>query len=102
MNMRLTGTPTPINMAVVINKATIITSTMVNRMSALIQRRAQSREAQFEHVLADAFRRAGWQVVRPPARRSDEMEADLVVDAGDKKYVIELKRSAEGRRDRLI
>ncbi len=102
MNMRLTGAPTPINMAVVINKATITISATVNSMPAHIQKRFEERGAQFESLLADLFRRAGWQVVRPPARRSDEMEADLVVDAGDKKYVIELKRSAEGRRDRLI
>jgi hypothetical protein len=28
--------------------------------------------------------------------------ADLIADSGDKKFIVELKRSAEGRRDRLV
>jgi len=89
-------------MAVVINKATIISLAGVDTMPAPIHKRSKEREAQFEHLLADLFRQAGWQVVRRPNQNSDEMQADFVVNAGDKKYVIELKRSAEGRRDRLI
>jgi hypothetical protein len=30
------------------------------------------------------------------------MRVDLVVEYGDKKYLIECKRSSEGRRDRLV
>ena len=67
-----------------------------------IHNRPGRREAEFEYLLADLFRRAGWHVVRQPEGKSADMRPDLVVDAGDKKYVIELKRSAEGRRDRLI
>lgn len=55
---------------------------------------------EFEDVLADIFRRAGWRVRRHPA--AGDMQADLVVDAGEKKYIVELKSSAEGRSDRLI
>jgi len=41
-------------------------------------------------------------VVRQPQPQSGNLRADFVVDARDKQYVIELKSSAEGRRDRLI
>lgn len=89
-------------MAMLINTATIVTVPAVSKMPVLNHRRPQSQEVQFEHLLADSFRRAGWQVVQQPQQKPDDIQADLVVDAGDKKYVVELKRSAEGRRDRLI
>lgn len=53
----------------------------------------------FEKIVKDAFRKAGWRVRRElPA---GEM-ADLILDAKGKTYVVELKASSEGRRDRLI
>jgi hypothetical protein len=60
------------------------------------------REAEFEQLLAGIFRRAGWRVVRQPRQQPGDMRPDLVVDAGNKKYVVELKSSAEGRGDRLV
>ncbi len=63
-------------------------------------RRPQLKEAEFESLLADVFRRAGWKVIRQPP--SPDRRIDLVVDSGEKKYVIELKRSSEGRSDRLV
>lgn len=65
-----------------------------------IHNRPELREATFESLLADVFRRAGWNVVRQSRLRDNE--PDLVVDSAGKKYVVELKRSAEGRRDRLV
>ena len=62
--------------------------------------RAVRASAEFESILVDVFRKAGWRVQR--ALRVGDMEADLIIDAGRKKYVIELKVSSEGRRDRLI
>jgi len=56
--------------------------------------------AEFESIVAEAFRKAGWRVRRHPA--AGDMRADLVVEAGEKKYVIEVKGASEGRRDRLI
>jgi Holliday junction resolvase len=56
--------------------------------------------AEFESIVADAFRKAGWRVRRQPA--AGDMRADLVVDEGAKKYVVEVKSASEGRRDRLI
>jgi hypothetical protein len=56
--------------------------------------------ADFERLLADSFRRVHWRVRRQP--HAADLRPDLIVEAGRKTYAIELKRSAEGRRDRLI
>src|SRR5713101_935689 len=69
-------------------------------MPIAVHSQRKAKEAEFQNLLADAFRRVGWQVVRRPKLK--DMEADLLVDHNGKKYVVELKRSAEGRRDRLI
>jgi hypothetical protein len=50
--------------------------------------------------VGDLFRRAGWRIVRQPEGQGHQ--ADLIVDSGEREYVIECKRSSEGRRDRLI
>ena len=65
-----------------------------------IAARALRTDDEFERILADVFRKAGWRVQR--ALRVEDMEADLVIDDGKQKYVIELKFSSEARRDRLI
>jgi hypothetical protein len=65
-----------------------------------IQDASRPKEAEFESLIADLFRRAGWKLLQQAP--SHDRRADLVVDSGDRKYVIELKRSSEGRRDRLI
>jgi restriction endonuclease len=68
-------------------------------MPSDIHERASSPEKEFESLLADLFRRAGWRVrEQSPADRA----ADFIVDSGDKRFIVELKRSAEGRRDRLV
>ena len=54
----------------------------------------------FVRILAEVFRKAGWRVRRHPA--TGDMRVDLVVDSGEKKYVVEVKGASEGRRDRLI
>jgi Holliday junction resolvase len=56
--------------------------------------------AEFESIIAEAFRKAGWRVRRHPA--VGDMRADLVVDDGVRKYIVEVKSASEGRRDRLI
>ena len=56
--------------------------------------------AEFVNLLAALFRRAGWRVVRQP--RSESAGIRLIVDSGDRKFLVELKRSAESRPDRLI
>src|SRR5580704_17298112 len=57
--------------------------------------------AEFESIVSELFRKAGWRVRRHPVVSGD-MGADLVVDAGNKKYVVQVKGASEGRRDRLI
>jgi hypothetical protein len=55
---------------------------------------------EFERILADIFRKAGWRVRRPSSAR--DTGVDLVLDSKEKKYLVQLKSSSEGRRDRLI
>ena len=71
----------------------------VQPMPPQIHRRERPQEKEFEALLLDLFRRAGWSIYdKPPA----DGQADVVAESGGKKYVIEVKRSAEGRRDRLV
>jgi hypothetical protein len=55
---------------------------------------------EIEAIVAEAFRKGGWKVRRH--LKADDMQADLVVDDGLRKYVVEVKSAPEGRRDRLI
>jgi hypothetical protein len=63
------------------------------------QKRPEFQEAEFKSLLSNLFRRAGLSICQQQARDSG---VDIVVDSGDKHYVIEVKRAAEGRGDRLI
>jgi hypothetical protein len=68
-------------------------------MPSDIRERVGPPEREFESLLADLFRRARWRVREQfPADRG----ADLIADSGEKKFIVELKRSPEGRRDRLV
>jgi hypothetical protein len=60
--------------------------------------RARQPEKEFESLVVDLFRRAGWRVEEQPGGG----KADLLVESGGRKYVIEVKRSAESRPDRLV
>jgi hypothetical protein len=64
-----------------------------------IHHRVGHREIEFESLLADLLRRAGWRV-----REQSPVDgaADLIADSHGKKFIVELKWSAEGRRDRLV
>jgi hypothetical protein len=55
---------------------------------------------EFESILAGVFRKAGWRVRRPSSAR--DTGVDLILGAKGKRYVVQLKVSSEGRRDRLI
>ncbi len=68
------------------------------RMNSPDQQRAK--EAIFERILVDAFRKAGWKVERQPAIGG--WRPDLLVRRGSLAYAVELKHAPEGRRDRLI
>jgi len=61
---------------------------------------AHGRAAQFEALLAEILQRQGWRV--HSQSRIVDSQSDLIANRGRKKYVIELKASSEGRRDRII
>lgn len=63
---------------------------------ALSNRRASD----FEQILADAVRKAGWRVQR--SRRLADAEPNLIAEVEDRLYAVKLKAASEGRRDRLI
>jgi hypothetical protein len=85
-------------MAVMYNAAMLHTL-RYRAMSSEFQDRAGPPEREFASLLAGIFRRARWRVhEHSPA----DGGADLIAESGDKKFIVELKRSAEGRRDRLV
>jgi hypothetical protein len=55
---------------------------------------------EFDRLVADAFRRVSWRVHSP--RQGEGLQPDLIVEGGGRKYVVEIKRSSEGRSDRVI
>ena len=55
---------------------------------------------EFENLLVEAFRKAGWRVWRQTP--AGDMQADLLVEAAEQKYLIDMKEASEGRSDRLI
>jgi hypothetical protein len=61
---------------------------------------AVNRGAEFENIVAEVFRKAGWRTRRHPV--SGDSHVDLLVDNGEWKYAVEVKSASEGRRDRLI
>jgi hypothetical protein len=69
-------------------------------MSKFFPNAPRDKEAHAESLVAEVFRRGGWKV-REQAR-SDDGSPNLMAERAGKKYVIEIKRSSEGRKDRLI
>ncbi|HEY6384927.1 MAG TPA: hypothetical protein VIX91_04515 [Candidatus Acidoferrum sp.] len=57
-------------------------------------------EAQLGRIVASLFREEGWKVVEEP--RKDNVAPDFLVSGRGKKFVVELKRASEGRKDRVI
>lgn len=66
-----------------------------------VRNHAPQRGQQVSQALADALRRAGWQVEYAP-EPSVRPNPDLLADRGDQRLVIDVKAIAEGRADRLI
>lgn len=58
------------------------------------------RDSALERAVIEAFRRGGWQIA--PRPHFAGIRPDLVVRRGDSQYVLEIKSSAEARRDRLL
>ena len=57
-------------------------------------------EAEFEQMMVEAIRRLGWRVLRQQSAKNQQI--DLLFSNEQHLYIAELKRSPEGRRDRLI
>lgn len=61
---------------------------------------SSANEAQLGRVVANLFREGGWKVLEKP--REKNVAPDFLVSGRGKKFVIELKRASEGRKDRVI
>src|SRR5258708_20360526 len=57
-------------------------------------------EHEYLALLAELFRRNGWRVKADPS--FGHREADLLISRDRFRYIVELKVSSEGRRDRLV
>src|SRR6266851_4972154 len=57
-------------------------------------------EAQLGRIVASLFREDGWKVPEEP--REKNVAPDFLVSGRGKKFVVELKRASEGRKDRVI
>jgi hypothetical protein len=57
-------------------------------------------EAHLGRIVASLFREEGWKVVEEP--RGKNVAPDFLVSGHGKKFVVELKRASEGRKDRVI
>jgi hypothetical protein len=58
------------------------------------------RQAELESLVVDVFREGGWNIVKQPGPAKGG--PDLVAEHAGKKYIVEIKRSSEGRADRVI
>jgi hypothetical protein len=87
-------------MAMIINVAMIITMALVQSMPARYPNPSIANEAQLGRVVANLFREGGWKVVENP--REKNVAPDFLVSGRGKKFVVELKRASEGRKDRVI
>jgi len=56
--------------------------------------------AHLRRIVASLFREEGWKVVEEP--REKNVAPDFLVSGHGKKFVVELKRASEGRKDRVI
>ena len=57
-------------------------------------------EAQFKRLVAELFREKGWKIIEQPPEK--DLRPDLIAERSGRKYVLEIKRASEGRRDRVI
>lgn len=57
-------------------------------------------EAQLGRIVSSLFREQGWKVVEEP--REENVAPDFLILGRENKFVVELKRASEGRKDRVI
>jgi hypothetical protein len=68
-------------------------------MPGFLPNAPRDKKAQAENLVAEVFRQGGWKIRE---QVSVDGSPDLIAEHAGKKYVIEIKRSSEGRKDRLI
>src|SRR5262245_8545024 len=96
----LTTAFAPYIMAMIINAAMILTMAVVNPMPGHYPNPPVDNEAHLGRIVASLFREEGWKVVEEP--REKNVAPDFLVSGHGKKFVVELKRASEGRKDRVI
>lgn len=69
-------------------------------MPGFSQSHPHNKQAQFESLVVGVFRKGGWRIFEQP--RIEKGRPDLIAEHGGKKYIFEIKRSSEGRPDRVI
>ena len=69
-------------------------------MSRFFPHSPRGKKAEVESLVADVFRRGGWKVRQQP--EVGDARPDLLAEHAGKRYVVEIKRSSEGRKDRLV
>ena len=57
-------------------------------------------EEQLERLVAGLFRDRGWKILNQP--REEDSRPDLIAERSGERFIIEIKRASEGRRDRVI
>jgi hypothetical protein len=57
-------------------------------------------EAEFARLVADLLREEGWKIFEQAG--GSDLRADLLAERSGKKYLFEIKRASEGRRDRVV
>jgi hypothetical protein len=88
-------------MAMLFILAMLINTTMGNKVvPAKPASPSQAQEAEFGRLLAQALRRSGWRVLRQS--KAEEGHSDFVFAHDNRIYLAQIKRSPEGRRDRLV
>jgi hypothetical protein len=58
------------------------------------------KNAELNSLVADVFRKGGWRILKQP--RFEKSSPDLIAEYAGRKYIVEIKRSSEGRRDRVV
>src|ERR1035441_416212 len=61
---------------------------------------SKRRVDRFLHIVADEFQQSGWNIVEEPWR--DRAGADLLIEQGGLRYVVECKSISDGKRARLL
>jgi hypothetical protein len=69
-------------------------------MSQPVGNNQNDRQTQLNSLVGDMFREGGWKVLEQPEFENGNL--DMIAKHAGKTYLIEIKRSSEGRRDRVI